>query len=196
MIKTPITIAILAGGRSRRMGRDKAFVPFNGRPLIQTIIKTLSGLGDELIIISNTPSDYVQFGLPLFSDRYMDHGSLGGLHTAVYHASHPHALVAACDMPYLNRDLLHHLISLRHEADLIVPRWTQFPEPLHAVYSKNCLPAIEKKLIAKQLKIVRFYEEVNVRYVDRKEIESVGGNGRSFANINTPQELLRMSTIN
>jgi molybdopterin-guanine dinucleotide biosynthesis protein A len=77
-----------------------------------------------------------------------------------------------------------------------VPRWTQFPEPLHAVYSKNCLPAIEKKLIAKQLKIVRFYEEVNVRYVDRKEIESVGGNGRSFANINTPQELLRMSTIN
>ncbi len=195
MIETPITISILAGGKSSRMGRDKAFVPFNGRPLIQTIIDTLSGLGDELMIISNTPADYAQFGLPLFSDRYMDHGSLGGLHTAVYHAAHPHALIVACDMPYLNRDLLRHLISLRHEADIVVPRWTRFPEPLHAVYSKSCLPAIEKKLSAEQLKIIRFYEEMNVRYVDREEIERVGGNGRSFANINTPQELQRMGTM-
>ncbi len=190
MTETPITVAILAGGKSVRMGRDKAFVPFNGRFLIQTIIDTLTGVGDELLIISNTPAEYVRFGLPLFSDRYVDHGSLGGLHTAVYYASHPHTLVVACDMPYLNRDLLRYLLDLRHEADIIVPRWTKFPEPMHAVYSKRCLPAIERKLDANRLKIIRFYEEMNVRYVDRAEIEKMGGNGRSFANINTPQELL------
>ncbi len=191
MIDTPITVAILAGGESRRMGQDKAFVPFNGRFLIQTVIDTVTPLADELIIIANSPADYAQFKLPLFSDRFPNHGSLGGLQTAVYHSTHPHTLVVACDMPWLNPDLLRHLISLRHEADIIVPRWNNFPEPLHAIYNKNCLPAIDKRVAAKQLKIIRFYEEMAVRYVDKEEVEQFDVNGRSFANINTPQQLTK-----
>ena len=190
-IPLPVTVAILAGGKSSRMGRDKAFVPFNGRFLIQTVIDSVRGLGDELLIIANTPADYAQFNLPIFSDRFPDHGSLGGIQTAVYHADHPHTLVVACDMPWLNRDLLRHLISLRHEADIVVPRWTKYPEPLHAVYNKNCLPAIDKRVASKQLKIIRFYDEMTVRYVDRGEIERFDANGSSFANINTPQQLTK-----
>jgi molybdopterin-guanine dinucleotide biosynthesis protein A len=98
-------------------------------------------------------------------------------------------LVVACDMPWLKRPLLQHLISLRQEADVVVPRWGKFPEPLHALYSKACLPPIEANLRNGRFKIVRFYGAVQVRYVDREEIEAVGGDGRSFANINTPQDL-------
>ena len=92
-------------------------------------------------------------------------------------------------MPWLERPLLQYLISLSQTADVVVPLWDKFPEPLHAVYSKACLPPIEENLQAKRLKITRFYGQVTVKYVEREEIEKNGGNGRSFANINTPQDL-------
>ncbi|MCP4423941.1 MAG: molybdenum cofactor guanylyltransferase [Chloroflexi bacterium] len=186
-----LTVAIMAGGKSSRMGVDKSFVPFEGRPMIETAIERVTGLGDELILIANKPNDYAHLGLPMFGDVYPDHGPLGGIFTAVAHARHPHTLVVACDMPWLSRPLLDHMISLRETADIIVPRWTKFPEPLHAVYSKACLPPIEANLKAKRLKIVDFYGKMAIRFVDREEIERFDADGRSFANINTPQDLDR-----
>ncbi len=181
----------MAGGKSSRMGVDKSFVPFEGRPMIETVIERVTGLGDELILITNKPNDYTHLGLPMFGDLFPDHGPLGGIHTAVHHARHPHIFIVACDMPWLNRPLLEYMASLRETADIIVPRWTKWPEPLHAIYSKACLPAIEANLEAKRLKIINFYGKMRVRFVDREEIEAVGGDGRSFANINTPQDLAR-----
>jgi molybdopterin-guanine dinucleotide biosynthesis protein A len=125
----------------------------------------------------------------MFGDVYDDHGSLGGIYTAVYHASHPHTLIVACDMPWLNRDLLQYMVNLKDEADIVVPRWEKFPEPLHAIYHKNCLAPIQTNLEAKQLKITRFFSQVTVRFVERNEIERFDEYGRSFTNINTPQDL-------
>jgi molybdopterin-guanine dinucleotide biosynthesis protein A len=184
-----LTIAIEAGGKSSRMGTDKSFVLFQGRPMIEVVRDKVAGLGDELILITNRPNDYAHLNLPMFSDVYPDHGSLGGIFTAVSHAQHPHTLVVACDMPWLNRPLLEYMIGLRQTADVIVPRWETYPEPLHAIYSKNCLPAIEQKLKAGQLKITGFFSDVKVRYVEREEIARFDVDGRSFANINTPVEL-------
>ena len=155
------------------MGMDKSFALFGGRPLIETVLEKVQGLGDELILITNKPDDYARFGLPTFPDVYPNHGSLGGIYTAVCHAAHPHTLVVACDMPWLNRDLLRYLISLRDTADVIVPRWQKFPEPLHAIYSKACLPPIRANLAAKRLKIVRFFPQVTVRYVEPEEIRQL-----------------------
>ncbi|MFZ1398567.1 MAG: molybdenum cofactor guanylyltransferase, partial [Candidatus Promineifilaceae bacterium] len=118
-----------------------------------------------------------------------DHGSLGGIFTAVHAATQPHILVVACDMPWLNRPLLEHMITLRETADVIVPRWEKYPEPLHAIYSKACLVPIEAKLKEKRLKITGFFGQVAVRFVEREEIERFDGNGRSFANINAPEDL-------
>ncbi|MEJ2748052.1 MAG: molybdenum cofactor guanylyltransferase [Anaerolineae bacterium] len=190
-LPSALTVAIMAGGKSSRMGQDKSFVPFEGRPMIETVIERVTGLGDELIIITNEPNDYAHFGLPLFSDVYPDHGSLGGIYTAVHYASHPYTLVVACDMPWLSRPLLQYMISLKETADIIVPRWNDFPEPLHAIYHKVCLPPIEANLQAKRLKIIRFYDQVSVRYVEAEEIKRFDGDGRSFANINTPEDLDR-----
>lgn len=184
-----ITLAIQAGGKSSRMGVDKSFVLFNGRPLIEIVHDTVAGLGDELILITNKPEVYAHLGLPMFGDVYPDHGPLGGIYTAVHHAQHPHVLIVACDMPWLNRDLLAYMLTLRHTADVIVPRWQKFPEPLHAIYSKNCVDPIAENLQTQQLKITSFYGRVAVRFVDREEIERFDPDGRSFANINTPQEL-------
>jgi molybdopterin-guanine dinucleotide biosynthesis protein A len=189
MIATKITVVIMAGGKSSRMGQDKSFVLFAGRPMIEVIQERVTGLGDELILVTNKPEEYAFLGLPMVSDVYPDHGSLGGIYTAVYHASYPHTLVVACDMPWLNRPLLEYMLTLRQTADVIIPRWQQHPEPLHAIYNKACLAPIEANLQAKRLKITGFFDKVQVHYVERAVIEKFDANGRSFANINTPDEL-------
>lgn len=191
---TKLTIAIQAGGKSSRMGVDKSFVLFNGRPMIEIVRDTVAGLGDELILITNRPAAYAHVGLPMFADMYPEHGPLGGIYTAVAQAQHPHTLIVACDMPWLNRNLLEYMITLRETADIIVPRWEKFPEPLHAIYSKTCLGPIEEKLKAQQLKITGFYGRVTVRFVERTEIAPFDPHGRSFANINTPEELASINT--
>lgn len=186
---TSLTVAIQAGGKSSRMGTDKAFVPFRGRPLIATVIDAVAGLGDELILITNKPDDYAHLGLPMFGDLYPETGPLGGIYTALRCAAHPYVLTVACDMPWLNRPLLEYMAGLRRTADVIVPRWDKYPEPLHAVYSQACLEPIREKLEAEQYKITAFFGRVRVRFVDRQEIERFDPDGRSFANVNTPDEL-------
>jgi molybdopterin-guanine dinucleotide biosynthesis protein A len=184
-----VTIAIMAGGQSSRMGRDKSFVEVDGQPMIERVRDRVADLGEELILITNKPDAYAHLGLPMFGDVYPDHGPLGGIYTAVYHAGHPHTLVVACDMPWLNRDLLRYMLAQRHSADVIVPRWAKFPEPLHAVYSKACREPIKEKLLAKRLKITGFFAQVDVHFVERETIAQFDPHGRSFVNVNTPEEL-------
>ena len=186
---TPLSIAIQAGGKSSRMGTDKSFVPFLGRPLIEVVRERVEGLGDELMIVTNKPDAYAYLRLPMFGDDYPDTGPLGGIYTAVRHSRHEHTLVVACDMPWLNRPLLEYMIGLRETADVVVPRWEKFPEPLHAIYSKACLEPMREKLEAGMLKITAFYGRVSLRFVEREEIARFDPEGRSFVNVNTPDDL-------
>lgn len=189
MEQPELTVALQAGGRSSRMGQDKSFVLFRGRPMIEVVMERVAGLGRETLLVTNKPDDYAHLGLPMVGDIYPDKGPLGGIYTAIERAGQPHVLVVACDMPWLNRTLLEHMIGLRDEADVIVPRWDKFPEPLHAIYSKQCLEPIKAKLAADQLKITGFFGQVDVRFVERDEIARFDPDGRSFANINTPDDL-------
>jgi molybdopterin-guanine dinucleotide biosynthesis protein A len=107
----------------------------------------------------------------------------------VNHARHDRTLVVACDMPWLNRPLLEYMVGLREAADVVVPRWDKFPEPLHAIYSKACLEPMREKLEAGMLKITAFYGRVSLRFVEREEIARFDPEGRSFVNVNTPDEL-------
>ncbi len=184
-----VTVAVMAGGKSSRMGTDKAFVPVLGKPMIEHVLEQVHGLSNETIILTNEPNSYSYLNIAMYGDFYTDRGPLGGLHAALYHASHPSVLVVACDMPWLNRTLLNFLVSLRNLADVIVPRWLEHPEPLHAVYNKTCLAAIENNIRQDRLKTISFYDQVNVKYVSREEIAQFDPDGRSFSNINTPGEL-------
>ena len=184
-----LTTAIMAGGQSSRMGTDKSFIPLLGKPMIEYVIDQLDGLGSELILITNQREEYAYLDCATYGDLIPDKGPLGGLYTALSHSSNPHVLVVACDMPWLNRSLLDHMISLRHEADAVVPRWMKHPEPLHAIYSKKCIPPILSCIEEDKLQMVAFYSKIAVRYLERQEIAKFDEHGRSFANINTPEEL-------
>ena len=184
-----LTVAIMAGGMSSRMGTDKSFVPLHGRPMIEHVLAKVNDLGTETIIIANQRERYLYLGLPIFSDIYTNHGPLGGLHTALNYATNPYILVVACDMPWLNRALLNYLISLRTQFEVVVPRWGQFPEPMHALYAQTCKEHVERNLEAGLLKLVSFYGQVKVRFVNRDEIAQFDPDGLSFANVNTPDDL-------
>ncbi|MFQ3568760.1 MAG: molybdenum cofactor guanylyltransferase, partial [Aggregatilineales bacterium] len=107
------TLAIVAGGKSTRMGRDKSFVPLNGRPLIEHVLERTRDLGQaETILIVNQPALYAHLGLPMFADLLPDKGSLGGIYTAIHHSGTPYTLCVACDMPFLNARLLRYQVSL------------------------------------------------------------------------------------
>lgn len=186
-----LTLAIMAGGKSSRMGTDKSFVTLLGKPLIEHLLDRLADLGeDERILITNRPDDYAALGLPMFADVLPDKGSLGGIYTAITYSQSEYTLVIACDMPFANPALLKYIMGLCDGThDVIVPRVDGYPEGLHAIYSQACLAPIRKRLDADQLKVMGFYSDVRVRYLDEAEYQSFDPKGLSFFNVNTPQEL-------
>lgn len=191
---TDFTIAINAGGKSSRMGANKAFVDLFGQPIIEHILARVASLGQsETILITNKPAEYAHLGLPMYGDVLPDKGSLGGIYTALHHSANDYALVIACDMPFLNPDLLRYMVGLIAAADgpydVIVPRVEGYPEGLHAIYRKTCLPFIRERLEADRLKIIGFYDAVRVRYLDEPEYLPLDPRKLSFLNINTPEEL-------
>ncbi len=183
-----ISVAILAGGQSRRMGRDKAFLPVGGRPVIEGVVQCVAPLSDDVLIIANRADAYRHLRHRIVGDVYSGKGALGGIYTAIHASYYPHCLVVACDMPFLNSDLLRYLMTLTPGFDLVVPRIGEFPETMHAIYGKGCLEPIEQRLLADQLKIIGFFEDVRVRYVEREDVARFDPTFRSFLNINTPTD--------
>ncbi len=184
-----LTVAILAGGKSSRMGTDKSFVRVLGRPLIEDVLAQVAGIGAETIIITNRGDDYRTLGVPLFTDVLLDKGALGGIYTALHSSSQPHTLCVACDMPFVVRPLLDYLISLIPEADAIVPRLNGEAEPFRAIYSQVCLGPIRAALDGGKMRVISFFPAVRVRFVDEPEIDRFDPQHLSFFNVNTPEDL-------
>lgn len=184
-----VSIAILAGGQSKRMGQDKAFLEVGGQLVIERVIERVQSLTDDLFINTNSPEKYAAFDLPLVADVYSHKAALGGIYTVIRAARYPSVLVVACDMPFLNPLLLQYLISLAPQADVVAPLLhPPQPETLHTVYSRNCLPAIETRLLSNQLRVIGFFNEVTVRYVNPLEIAQFDPHFYSLMNMNTPAE--------
>lgn len=190
-----VTGIILAGGLSRRLGRDKAVEPINGQPLIGRVMDALSRITDELVVVVNTPQRGQELPLPDSAvaavDIHPNAGSLGGIFTGLSAASNQWGIIAACDMPFLNLDLLSYLLSFRESHDAVVPVLDHRPEPTHAAYSKVCLSAIEARLEADDLKIARFFDDVRVKYVSQRQVEEIDPGRLSFFNVNTEEDLTR-----
>ncbi len=185
------SLAIIAGGQSRRMGRDKAFVDLAGKPLIEHVIRRSAVLGQaDTILITNKPAQYAHLGLPMYRDILPNKGSLGGIYTALVNAKSPNVLMLACDMPFVNSRLLRYMIEqMDDDIDIVVPTVDGYPQGLHAIYKKTCIEPIARQLAADQLKIIRFYGQMRVRYLDETHYAAFDPEGRSFANLNSPEEL-------
>lgn len=184
-----LSLALLSGGRSIRMGQDKALLPFLGRPLIQRIYERLANVGEQVILSTNRPIDYAFLNLPSYPDLQPDCGSLGGLYTALSAAGHSILAAVACDMPFANPFLFKYerLLLCQSGADVVIPSTPDGLEPLHAVYRRDaCLPVIQTALAAGNLKMIGWLSEVSVRVVLPEEVAHFDPLGLAFWNLNTP----------
>jgi molybdopterin-guanine dinucleotide biosynthesis protein A len=178
---------VLAGGTSRRMGRNKALLPAGTSTLIETVVTRLrEACGDDLLLVTNDPGAYGHLGIRMVPDALPPGQSLVGVYTGILHAKGP-AFICACDMPFLNPSLVRYLTSLAGTADAVVPRHDGLYEPLHAVYAPGCLDPI-RRCIARQGRNTDFLPEVHVRIVDDAELRRFDPALRSFLNVNTPDE--------
>lgn len=180
---------VLAGGRSSRLGQDKAFLKINGQFLMERILEKLAQLSDELIVVTNEPDKYDQFEAVIVGDAFPGKGALGGIYSGVRAATRSHSLVVACDMPFLNLSLLRYMQGLASQHDVVIPRVGELTEALHAIYSRNCLPFVEEHLKAGDLSIVSFFPRVRVRYVEREEMDIFDPEHLSLFNINNQVDL-------
>jgi molybdopterin-guanine dinucleotide biosynthesis protein A len=186
--RNDLTGLVLAGGASQRMGRDKAFLELDGRPLIQIVVERMIGICSEVLIVSGDVAPYAGSGVPVVQDRFPNVGVLGGLHAGLYAASHELSLAVGCDMPFLKPDLLQAFARWAAGVDVALLRRGEHVEPLHAAYRRTCVPAIEKAIRAGKRRIVSFFPEVRVRYVTLEEVRPLDPQLISFRNLNTPQE--------
>lgn len=188
-----VTGVILAGGTSSRMGSNKALLPRNGLRFIEWIYRTLAELFDEVIIVTNNPEQYTFIPCRKVPDLYPGKGVLAGIHSGLTHSRNGAILVVACDMPYLNPQLIRHLCSLSSEADLVIPSTEKGFEPLHAIYRKECLPALEEILRCDVIRrVVALMSRVSVRELLSEEIAVFDPDFSSFINVNTPEDFFRL----
>ena len=190
-----VTCIILAGGASRRMGRDKAFIQIEGIRLLDYVYKKCRELFSEIIIVTNQPQQFVDYQTPVVPDEIPGIGSIGGLYTGLRRASNYYSFCVACDMPFLNPELIALIIEKRRNNDVIIPRTRAGLEPLHALYSKRCIEPLKKYIEKGDLKISNILAEVKVRYCNEEEIKKVDPSLLSFMNVNTKKELFKIQQM-
>lgn len=186
--------AVLAGGQSRRFGSNKALQEFRGRRLIDHCVDGLRPFADPMLVVANDLSLYADVQATLIQDVLPHQGPLGGIYTALLFSPRDWVFVKATDMPFLVPELLTTLAALRRAADVVVPVVEERYEPLFAFYHRRCLPAIGATLAASGKKIVEFYRRIRVHSVKETEWRRVDAEGRSFWNVNTPDDWQSMLT--
>lgn len=189
MTKLAACGCIMAGGKSSRMGTNKALLTFEGQTLIERTANRFSAWFEQVVVVTNTPEVFAFLGLPMVGDRVPGLGPLGGIEAGLTASRYEAAFFAACDMPFLNGGLVRYLYSLTGEADVVVPRLEGEFEPMHAFYTRACLPAVRESLDAGVYRITRFYERMKVREVSEQEAAPFGAPQKLFFNCNTPADL-------
>ena len=190
-----VTCIILAGGASRRMGQDKAFIQIEGIPLLDYVYSKCQELFKEIIIVTNQPQQFIDYKTPVIEDEIRGAGSLGGLYTGLKSASNEYTFCVACDMPFLKPELIAYLIEKRLHNDVVIPKTKEGLEPLHAIYSKRCIEPIKQCIEKGVFKITHFLPEVQVHYCEEEEIKKVDPALISFINANTKKELLKIQKM-
>ncbi len=186
-----ITGIILAGGSSRRMGSEKALLPHPGGRFIEAIHRQMVSLFREVLIVTNTPDLYGFVPCRKVPDLIPGMGALSGIHSGLVHSGTPYIFVVACDMPHLRENLMRHLAGQAAGFDIVVPEGLHGLEPLHAIYGKQALGAIETALRLGKNRVVDFFDTVRIRKVPREEVARFDPEFLSFRNINTPQDYYR-----
>jgi len=184
--KAKITGIILAGGKGERMGGEKkASLRIGKKYFIERIIEKLRAVFDNIFIVGNLPPSHRLLGAKVLPDLIPGNGPLGGIYTGLSRLESEYGFFCACDMPFLNVDLLKFMISEIDDNDAVVPMVKGFTEPLHSIYSKKCLPAIKNRLDNEDLKVASFFPQVKCKYIPEEKIRRYDPSLSSFVNLNT-----------
>ncbi len=186
-----VTGFILLGGKSSRYGSNKAFVEIEGVRLVDRVARVMKSIFHRIVLLTNTPEEYAYLQTPMVEDLIKGFGPMGGIYTGLMTLSDEVGFFVACDMPFLSESLIRHMVDVRDDFDVVVPRMDWMLEPLHALYSKKCLPVIRETIRQDQHQILKCFAELRVRFVDEEELRLWDPELRSFFNINKPQDLPR-----
>ena len=196
-----VTGVILAGGKSRRMGQNKAFLCLGSDTLIGHVILCLKSITDKLLLITNNPDEYAHLEIEMHNDFIQNAGTLGGIHAGLTHASNEAVICVGCDSPFLKPNLLKYLVSALENYDAVMPLSTKIDnthktlQTLCAVYSKRCIPIIEDMLNQSELRVHALQERANVLCISPEKWESYDPDGVSFFNVNTPRDYIHAQTL-
>jgi len=190
---------VLAGGRGARLRHEKALETLGNKSLIQWVVFSLSFFYRDITIVTSTNQIIPRFAnypkLRIITDIYPAKGPLGGIYTGLAASDSFHNLVVACDMPFLSQSLLRYMIEGSDGFDFVIPRVNNLFEPLHAVYSKNCVAPMEFIIKQGRKVIIELFDFVKVRYVEAEEVDRFDPQHMSFFNINTQEDLERAQQL-
>lgn len=188
-----ISGVILAGGANKRFGGiTKSKIVINGESIISRIINSINDLFNEIIIVTNTPSEFPEFvKFKIVEDQYMKAGPLGGIHAALKSSKQDAIFVFAGDMPFLKKEIIVEQIKQFRLSgyDILIPKIGCFIEPLHSIYRISVLSGLERFITGGESRSVRdFISEMNAGYLQIQESEE---NKRAFTNINSPSDIVQ-----
>lgn len=178
---------ILAGGRSQRLGIDKALLELGGQPLLSRAVDKLASISHDLIVVTNNPGAYESLGLKVrfVPDEQPGEGALMGVYSGLKAAYHDSAIAVACDMPFMSVPMLRYMLPEVARCDVVIPRFNDLLEPLHALYSKGCLPSMAASLAQGRRQIVSFFDDVEVCYIEEPVVVRFDPLRLAFMNVNT-----------
>src|ERR1700722_16432263 len=181
----PVTMLILCGGRSRRMGRPKPFLPYEGTTMIEHVLTKVRDLFQEVLLVANEPDFFEDLGVDVVKDILPYRGPLGGILSGLLVAANHHVFVLACDMPLVDLKLIREMTAHRHGADAVVLAHDHGIEPLLGLYSKNCIKPLEESLFAGNLSLHDFLSGLQAKTFAYRDDFHDGDSLPSFFNINT-----------
>lgn len=182
------TAVILTGGRSSRMGRAKALLPFDGEPLIAHIVRRLGRAFAETVVVAAPDQELPTLPVALVRDDVAYQGPVSGIYHGIRAATKDVCFVTSCDAPFLNLALVSHLLSQISDFDVVVPFWQERFQPLHAVYRRSVVPLLREQLERSDLRPISLYPKVRTREIYEDEVRRFDPEGLSFLNMNTPQD--------
>jgi molybdopterin-guanine dinucleotide biosynthesis protein A len=190
-----ITGVILAGGLSKRYGQNKAFLEVGGIRLIDRITEGMQNIFKQLILVTNEKKGFEYLGIPIIEDLIKGLGPIGGIYTGLMSISDQAGFFVACDMPFINKQLVRYMVDIKDNHAAVVPLVANEVEPLHAIYSQSCLKPIRNLIDSKHYQVRHFYDQISVRYVKEDEIRKFGCPSKAFLNINTPDEFAKIQPL-
>ncbi len=187
-----ISGVVLAGGKSRRMGTDKRRISIHGQPLLDRVLSVFLNLFPEvLLVLAEEDLEKPDERITMVTDVVPGCAAVGGLYSGLYHARHPRIFVAACDMPFLDPDVVSYCVNVAPEADVVLAELEHGLQPLHAVYSKRCVPCVKAMMDAKDFCLRHLADQpgLNVHRLPEVEMKRLNPQLLSFLNVNSPDDV-------